>query len=167
MWRLQFQHAENRSQRINIFCALLRFLSVDAHVSSLTYKRCKWNSRSSPCHDDKEIQSVPRVPEVTTSSKDSQGDHLYNHLQSKEDVDECIKSLTERHKDTKRQGIKNEKGRGLWAPQSNIRSSPLEVEREHCFVLHEESQETERCYSCLTHLYQMSIWGHIRITTTT
>lgn len=49
--------------------------------------------RRSPGHDDKEVQSVPRVPEVTSAAKDSQGDHLYDHLQSEENVDERIKSL--------------------------------------------------------------------------
>lgn len=52
----------------------------------------------SPCHDDEEVQSIPRVPEVTSAAKDSQGHHLYNHLQSEENVDERIKSL----KDTQR-----------------------------------------------------------------
>lgn len=80
----------------------------------------KGNRRSSPCHDDKEIQSVPRVPEVTASTKDSQGDHLYNHLQSEEDVDECIKSLTERHKVTKRLCVKNEKEENVILPQMNL-----------------------------------------------
>lgn len=61
----------------------------------------KANRRSSPCHDDKEIQSVPRVPEVTAPSKDPQGDHLYNHFQSEEDVDECIKSLKGKTKSVK------------------------------------------------------------------
>lgn len=49
--------------------------------------------RRSPGHDDKEVQSVPRVPQVTSAAKDSQGHHLYDHLQSEEDVDERIKSL--------------------------------------------------------------------------
>lgn len=49
--------------------------------------------RRSPGHDDKEVQSVPRVPEVTSAAKDSQGDHLYHHLQSKENVDERVESL--------------------------------------------------------------------------
>lgn len=47
----------------------------------------------SPGHDDKEVQSVPRVPEVTSAAKDSQGDHLHDHLQSEENVDEDIESL--------------------------------------------------------------------------
>ena len=50
---------------------------------------------SSPCHDDEEVQAVPRVPEVTAATEDPQGDHLYNHLHREEDVDECIKGLRE------------------------------------------------------------------------
>lgn len=68
----------------------------------------KANRSSSPCHDDKEIQSVPCVPEVTAWTKDSQGDHLYNHLQSEEDVDECIESLTERRQSDSVSRLKNE-----------------------------------------------------------
>lgn len=67
-------------------------------VSLLMWKKesDKWNRRSSPCHDDEEIQPVPRVPEVTASTKDPQSDHFYNHLHSKEDVDERIEGLTEK-----------------------------------------------------------------------
>lgn len=50
----------------------------------------------SPGHDDKEVQSIPRVPEVTAAAKDSQGHHLHNHLQSEKNVDECIESLKEK-----------------------------------------------------------------------
>lgn len=72
--------------------------SAPTRVSLLMWKEesDKWNRRSSPCHDDKEIQPVPRVPEVTASTKDPQSDHFYNHLHSKEDVDERIEGLTEK-----------------------------------------------------------------------
>lgn len=71
--------------------------SAPVHVSHLMWKNesDKWNRRSSPSHDDEEIQPVPRVSEVTASTEDPQSNHLYNHLQSEEDVDECIKGLTE------------------------------------------------------------------------
>lgn len=82
-------------------CKAFLFLTKPHVKSSDTQKSLnKVNKRTLPGHDNKEIQSVPRVPEVTALTKDSPGDHLYNHLQSEEDVDECIKSLTERHKET-------------------------------------------------------------------
>lgn len=64
----------------------------------LCLKLLSHRRRCSPCHDDEEVQSIPRVPQVTSAAKDSQGHHLYNHLQSEENVDERIKSL----KDTQR-----------------------------------------------------------------
>lgn len=51
------------------------------------------HQEGSPCHDDEEVQAIPRVPEVTSAAEDSQSHHLYNHLQREEDVDERIKSL--------------------------------------------------------------------------
>ena len=93
-------------------------------------ERNKGDIRSSPCHDDKEIQSVPRVPEVTASAKDSQGDHLYNHLQSEEDVDECIKSLTERHKKTE-QGTSMKKEEDINVPRMTPTGNKQE-KKYHC-----------------------------------
>lgn len=46
-----------------------------------------------PGHDDEEVQPVPGVPQVTATAEDPKSHHLYDHLQCKEDVDECIKGL--------------------------------------------------------------------------
>lgn len=48
---------------------------------------------SLPSHDDKEVQSVPGVSQVTAAAKDPESHHLYHHLQCKEDVDEGIEGL--------------------------------------------------------------------------
>lgn len=54
----------------------------------------------SPSHDNEEVQPVPGVSQVTATPKDPEGHHLYDHLQCKEDVDECIEGLW-RYKVTK------------------------------------------------------------------
>lgn len=46
-----------------------------------------------PGHDDEEVQAVPGVSQVTATAKDPKSHHLYDHLQSEEDVDEGIKGL--------------------------------------------------------------------------
>lgn len=46
-----------------------------------------------PSHDNKEVQSVPGVSQVTATAKDPESHHLYHHLQRKEDVDEGIEGL--------------------------------------------------------------------------
>lgn len=51
-----------------------------------------------PCHDNEEIQSVPRVPKVALLAKNAQGHHLEHHLHGKEDEDEVIKNLQARGK---------------------------------------------------------------------
>lgn len=52
-----------------------------------------WCAACLPGHDDEEVQAVPGVSQVTATAKDPKGHHLYDHLQSEEDVDEGIKGL--------------------------------------------------------------------------
>lgn len=47
----------------------------------------------SPGHDDKEVQPVPGVSQVTAAAEDAQGHHLHHHLQGEEDVDEGVEGL--------------------------------------------------------------------------
>lgn len=68
---------------------------------------------SLPRHDDEEVQSVPGVPKVTATAEDPQGDHLYNHLQSEEDVDERVKGLTERRRRDRGNMSENKRGDGV------------------------------------------------------
>lgn len=52
-----------------------------------------WCAACLPGHDDEEVQAVPGVSQVTATAKDPKSHHLYDHLQSEEDVDEGIKGL--------------------------------------------------------------------------
>lgn len=52
-----------------------------------------WCVACLPGHDDEEVQAVPGVSQVTAAAKDPKSHHLYDHLQSEEDVDEGIKGL--------------------------------------------------------------------------
>lgn len=55
----------------------------------------KWEKRqdSSPCHDNEEVQAVPRVAKITIYSKNPQGDHFDDHFHSEEGEDAVIKRL--------------------------------------------------------------------------